>query len=599
MTLPRLRWEAVETVPSADASVMAEWDDAVAGATGTAARVHTLVGRALSWYWAVQVGATELDQESAWRRRRGDIATATDLARRDGAPDTIATALLGHLYALWGPDTAHDRAPLLHELATLRDQVEDQELRLRTMEWQVLHEFDHGDLEGARSRMQEFEAAASSGATLFVRRAELWHANLAMLTGRLDDAVEINQAAVSSTSTTAGAPLSFQNVAITVAIERFLRRGLADVVEAIRSVRASSPRVSSNWDTGLSFALAETGELDEAAVLFDGVVRDDFAAVPRDLNWLVTMQLLGLVALHLDDRERCESIRAQLEPFGELDATHGAGYASYGPVARLLGSLAARCGDVDAARSWHGFVLATRDHGPWTALTRLDAARALEPTDASAAHDLAVAAGSELRELGLVEWADVAAAVEERTTLAGTGGPVARLVDGRWELEHPEGRAVLAPGRGVDRLLRLLARPGQDVPAAVLDGDTDPSLPTAAASVPTLDAAARRAYRRRLDELESLAEVGAQGAARRREQEFLLRELAASRYTPSGSAEIERARVRVTTSMRRTLRAIEEQSPGLGAHLRRSLETGRSCLYAPSDGRAWRVSTKGRSAGTR
>ncbi len=44
-----------------------------------------------------------------------------------------------------------------------------------------------------------------------------------MLEGRIDEAVKMNTGAISSTSDTAGSPFSFQNVAITVAIERYLR----------------------------------------------------------------------------------------------------------------------------------------------------------------------------------------------------------------------------------------------------------------------------------------------------------------------------------------------------------------------------------------
>src|SRR3546814_1715779 len=83
---------------------------------------------------------------------------------------------------------------------------------------------------------------------LLRRREELWRGNVAMLEGDVDGALQLNQDAISSTADTAGSPFSFQNVAVTLAIERFLRRGLDDVIEPIRSIRASSPRVAVNCD---------------------------------------------------------------------------------------------------------------------------------------------------------------------------------------------------------------------------------------------------------------------------------------------------------------------------------------------------------------
>src|SRR3546814_18944403 len=98
---------------------------------------------------------------------------------------------------------------------------------------------------------------------LLRRREELWRGNVAMLEGDVDGALQLNQDAISSTADTASSPFSFRNVAVTLAIERFLRRGLDDVIEPIRSIRASPPRVAVNWDTAWAFAPPAVGRLGE------------------------------------------------------------------------------------------------------------------------------------------------------------------------------------------------------------------------------------------------------------------------------------------------------------------------------------------------
>ena len=586
MSLPhRLPWEVVETFPSTDAELLATWERHVAESRLPASRCRALVGRALARYWAVQEGVVDAPWEELAAARAHDLAEAIDLAG-DGPPDLRAEALLGALYGRWGPDHVPERPALVAELATLRPHVADEELRLRALEWVVLDRLDVGDLDGAETEIERFASeAAGTDLVLFRRREVLWRGNVAMLRGRVDESLRINQEAISTTADVAGSPFSFQNVAITVAIERFWRRGLGDVIDALRSIRASSPRVGANWDTGLAFALSESGQLDEARDLFEGLATDGFAAVRRDLNWLVTTQLLGLIALTLDDRPRCEQLGAMLAPFAHLDATHGSGYASYGPVGRVVGALAARSGRPDEAEATFAAVLATRPPGPWTSLTRLDRARARRAHDPVGALDDATAAAAELRALGLDAWADVAAELVGDLRLDGHGAPVASLgPDGVWRLRHPAGAAEVADGVGLRHLVHLLARPGDDVDVTVLD-------PAAAGtgtvvSESTSDPDARRAYRRRLAELDRRAVTS---PAERAEADWLRRELAGAAHVRTVAPEVERTRVRVTRSLRRAVDAVEAVAPGLGGHLRDALRTGRRCGYHPTDGRAWVV----------
>ena len=113
-----------------------------------------------------------------------------------------------------------------------------------------------------------------------------------------------------------------------------------------------------------------------------------------------------------------------------------------------------------------------------------------------------------------------------------------------------------------------------------------------------LDARARDAYRRRLEELEddlAEAEQASDGAAvdrARIEKEFLVAELAAA-YGLSGRVRragdpAERARTTVTWRIREAIKRIEEAHPDLGRHLRASVRTGTFCSYSPEQPQSWR-----------
>src|SRR5262249_31646867 len=106
-----------------------------------------------------------------------------------------------------------------------------------------------------------------------------------------------------------------------------------------------------------------------------------------------------------------------------------------------------------------------------------------------------------------------------------------------------------------------------------------------------LDAQAKAAYKRRLDELqEDLAEAQRfhdlmRAANIQAEIDFLTTELAAAvglrgrdRRTASHA---KRARLNVTKAIRAALRSISASHPTLGHHLTTSITTGTFCAYTP------------------
>ena len=280
--------------------------------------------------------------------------------------------------------------------------------------------------------------------------------------------------------------------------------------------------------------------------------------------------------------------RALLPYAGLLNVSggHSAGL----PVDDVLGRLAALDGDVSAAvRHARDAVALTRSMpSPPLLVHCLDhLADAVERAGDADPNALRAEADTLAVEIGVLR-------PGRRTMTPGAApSPSTRASmqhDGpSWILESPLGNARMPASLGVGQLARLLARPGVEVSALELAGHTN--APTATDLGPGLDARAKREYRQRLHglqvEMDNAETAGDLVHSERAqvEMEALLRELKRAvgiggRDRPTGS-DAERARVNVARSIRRSIAALTDQAPLLGAHLDSAVRTGRYCIYLP------------------
>ena len=169
-----------------------------------------------------------------------------------------------------------------------------------------------------------------------------------------------------------------------------------------------------------------------------------------------------------------------------------------------------------------------------------------------------------------------------------------------WHIDAPQGAADVPHSIGLEQLARILAAAPGDVEALDLAGGEGSAVVERDLG-PALDATAKRAYRRRLAELQAEVDEAddhhdPERAARARlEVEALMSELRRAvglggRDRPSASS-VEKARINVARSVRRAIAVVGTALPALGAHLEVSIVTGRSCRYAPEPATAlhWTV----------
>lgn len=565
-----LPWSRVETVPGHDPALVAEWRAAERAAISPGAGIRAEVGVALARYWDPELGRT---------RRRADAADLVRRARAVGDPTVLATTLLGRLYTTWGPDSHPDRRSLVAELRALAPSITDAEIVHRTNEWWVLDALDHGDAAAVASRITAHrELTAGTDDVLTVRRRDLWRATTDLAAGRIDRALTRYRAVLPAATPITGSPVSFQDAAVAAAIDWYFRSHGPELDESVRALIRNDPRVVHTWRAGLAFAKAETGDLDAARVEYDRVVGAGLDAIPRDLNWLVTMWLVAFTAADLEDTTTMDGATALLTPFADLDVTHGAGYATYGPLARALARLDRARGDIESARRHLEFVLDTRAPGPWTALARFELATLPAPDRRALER-----AADDFERWQMTPWIE-RARVATVSLAEDEGAGVARIVDGRWKLSYRGDSVEVADGVGVRHLVTLLARAHVGIPVVEIDG-AGPAIVDVDSTQPDHDAQARSAYRRRLDRL--LAD--AHPSDHDDEIDALRAALATATHRPSSSREIDRARIRVTRAVRRAIDGVRGECPDLADHLDDAVSTGRTCSYEPVDGRSWYI----------
>jgi hypothetical protein len=277
--------------------------------------------------------------------------------------------------------------------------------------------------------------------------------------------------------------------------------------------------------------------LDKVAEMVGAFTPDVLEALPRDNDWLLTLQCVFEGALALADRELTASLVALLAPYGGWSVVNAGAVMWHGVTDDTLARGYALLGDADASARHRSAALATYDRigaGWWR--DRLVAALGAgpQPTDDRVVH------------------------LHEQP-------------GGLWLVGREGATFVLPRMRGLVHLHRLLSRPDHDVPAVALVGGEV----VEQRGLELLDDEARRAYRTRLEQLDPDRDA--------EERAWLLDQLGAStglagRRRTTASTD-ERARVAVRKAIVAALARVAEADPWLGRHLRDRLRTGTECRY--------------------
>ncbi|MGH2765851.1 MAG: ATP-binding protein, partial [Actinomycetota bacterium] len=537
---------------------------------------------------------------------------AVEMAQRLGDVSTEAYALAGRYACIWGPDNTEELLGIADRIIELAERADEPE---RALEGNLVRHTSLmilGDIPGAKAALDQAGRLAEELRQVLQRwYVACYRTILGLFEGRYREA----EARIEQTLAL-GERAQDLDPQVAHRLQLFaLRREqgrLGEMEEVIRRSIEEYP-----WYPLFRCALAHlhaaTGHEHQAHGSFEELAARDFAAIPRDNQWLLATTLLPEVARFLGDVRRAAVLHDLLLPYAELNVLFAPEVVT-GSVAGALAVAAEAAGRWDMAEMHFEEAIARNGRMgalPAKARAQHDFARALltrdGPGDRGRAVDLL---GSALTTAEELEMADLATRAR---SLAEAGGGAATRASGEprlsvfrkegeyWSIAFEGDRFRLRDTKGLRYLATLLADPGREFHALDLaapasaerrpgpDEGLVAGRPGGAGDV--VDRQARDAYRERIEELrETLAEAESWGdpekAARAREEiDFLARELAGGvglggRPRPAVSPA-ERARQSVTKAIKGALSRVAEQSPKLRDHLSSTVRTGAFCSYTP------------------
>jgi len=338
--------------------------------------------------------------EQERRLQLSDEALA--LARRLGNTATLADVLLNRYYTIGGPDTSEERLANAVELAALAEQLGDSVMTAQALFLRTFAAVEGGDMEEAHRGLDGCEQLAGElGQPMLRWFATIWRGAFALLAGRPGEAERLATAAF-ELGRASGQP---DALAFFAAQQWWIRYDQGRFGEEdVELIRRLPPFVIPL--TRLAMLYCELDRREEARALFDELVADDLAVLPRDWSWLVTASACAEVCAYLGDTEQAERLYRLLEPYHGRFPTPAA--VAYMTVSHQLGLLATTLSRFDEAEEHFRSAAALHERigAPvWLARTRLAWARLLTSRrrhgDDALAGELLDQVLSTARELGL------------------------------------------------------------------------------------------------------------------------------------------------------------------------------------------------------
>ncbi|RNL78754.1 hypothetical protein [Nocardioides marmorisolisilvae] len=477
---------------------------------------------------------------------------ALTLARQAGEPVQVADALDAALAVRWGPDDLEDRRALAGELDEVAAHVTDPDKRLQAHLWQLHVACETLDLHAMNRQIRAIELLGDqSPRALFF--AATRRAMLDMLRGRPDTVAQLITVAQQAASEVV-IPDDWALVAVNTGYAAMMS-GDADTLAAM-AAGAEEFAVSEGVIVvcgEAAFMWMMAGRLDRAEALLRTFHGGVLSQLPRDVDWMLTLQTVLETALALEDRELITEAAELLHPYAGRAVVNAGAVMFHGTTDDTLSRALLVLGRDEEAAVHREHALATYER------------------------------------IGASWWRDRLA-----------GSTAAAVAPGRSQVHlHPSSGGLWLVGRdatpvaglrGLGYLRELVARPGQQIAALDLVGAGGGTVEESGLGE-LADPQALAAYRKRLADLdaelaeaEDWADSGRLDAARA-EKEALLDELGrvaglGGRARTTGSSA-ERARVAVKKAITTAIARVETVDEALARHLKRSVQTGLTCSYEP------------------
>jgi class 3 adenylate cyclase/tetratricopeptide (TPR) repeat protein len=354
--------------------------------------------------------ALYFSDETERRAQLGRDAVA--MATRVGDTGSLAYALSARRFALWGPETLDERLEVATKILELAQSVGDRDLTLIGQRWRIVSLLELGDIAAVKHQVDEYSIVAEELKQPYqLWFAEVFRSMLASLEGRLVEAETLGQRALEMGSSQQGENAVQFFAALLMTIREHQGR-LSEMEPAIRAYAEQFPGILA-IRAALAMIYALEGRLEETREQFEMAAANDFADLPRDTTWLLSLTMLTHAAAALGDRARAKLLYDLFAPYDTRTIVAGPAIVCHGSAAHYLGVLAATIGrHQDALRHFADAIELHERMGarPYLAHSLRENAALLMESDAHDDHerarqmlDRALAIYS---ELGMTTWAD-------------------------------------------------------------------------------------------------------------------------------------------------------------------------------------------------
>jgi tetratricopeptide (TPR) repeat protein len=220
-------------------------------------------------------------------------------------------------------------------------------LEAEARRWSVVNLLELGDIDEAERELAAYDRLADALHQRYPRHlVAVARAGHAHLEGRLADFEALAHEALALA-------LERRDEAATQAFGAqmlFLRREQGRLGELVDAVRGFAERYPAHpgWRCALAFVYAELDRRRDARRELETLARNDFADLPRDFVWMLSIAILSEVVAFLDDARRAEPLYQLLLPYADRCLVVD-GPVCLGSASRSLGLLAATMGRFGAA----------------------------------------------------------------------------------------------------------------------------------------------------------------------------------------------------------------------------------------------------------
>jgi tetratricopeptide (TPR) repeat protein len=300
---------------------------------------------------------SQLAEQISMEARETHSLQAIALARESGDPDALFGALYSRLAALLGPDDIRRRLEVATELLDLAIRCGSKEKVFVARESRIRSLLALGDIAAADREIGAcYELAEELRAPIYRHSVSRFRMARALADGRLDEAERLNCEILEL-----GRKVDDANSEILFAMLtgwlQYFRGGLFPTRDLIEGLLA---RVSFLGPISLAFAAFLHAELDEpesARLHLDRLASTEFADVPRDESWLITLAVAAEACAYLGDRRRARVLYDLLLPYADLTVSHQHMRVYLGSLEHVLGRLAETCGEREKAATHYEFAM--------------------------------------------------------------------------------------------------------------------------------------------------------------------------------------------------------------------------------------------------